>query len=139
MTSPYDDHSLSTNNINRPQIMKIYKLNKNSTITQTQNNTNSDQQFLTIQNLNIKKLEKDFEKEKEDKRNEIENKYKSLKKGLEDKYYNNSTKSKQTKLEKYGDSTYNNTEKNKQTCIEKYGVTHTSKLPYIIEKINENC
>jgi len=36
----------------------------------------------------LKKLEKDFEKEKEDKRNEIENKYKSLKKGLEDKYYN---------------------------------------------------
>ena len=56
ITSPYDDHSLSTSNINRPQIMKIYKLNKNSTITQTQNNTNSDQQFLTIQNLNIKKL-----------------------------------------------------------------------------------
>ena len=35
MTSPYDDHSMSTSNLNRPQIMKIYKLNKNTTITQT--------------------------------------------------------------------------------------------------------
>ena len=56
MTSPYDDHSLSTSNINRPQIMKIYKINKNATITQTQNNINTDTQHFTIQNLNVKKL-----------------------------------------------------------------------------------
>ena len=32
MTSPYDEHSMSTTNLNRPQTMKIYKLNKNSTL-----------------------------------------------------------------------------------------------------------
>ena len=51
MTSPYDDHSLSTSNINRPQIMKIYKLNKNATVTQNNININSD--LLSIQNLSV--------------------------------------------------------------------------------------
>ena len=39
MTSPYDDHSMSTSNLNRPQILKIYKLNKNINLTQTSNVT----------------------------------------------------------------------------------------------------
>ena len=49
-TSPYDDHSLSSSNINRPQIMKIYKLNKNSTLQQS-NNMNSEIQQFGIQTL----------------------------------------------------------------------------------------
>ena len=48
MTSPYDDHSMSTTNLNRPQIMKIYKLNKNSTL---QHNNATIENNLGIQPL----------------------------------------------------------------------------------------
>ena len=46
MTTPYDDHSLSTSNLNRPQIMKIYKLNKNSSMAQN-NNINNNKLYST--------------------------------------------------------------------------------------------
>ena len=49
MTSPYDDHSMSTTNLNRPQIMKIYKLNKNSTLQH--NNVTIENNNLGIQSL----------------------------------------------------------------------------------------
>ena len=52
MTTPYDDHSLSTSNLNRPQIMKIYKLNKNSSMAQNNNINNELQQF-GIQTLSL--------------------------------------------------------------------------------------
>jgi ribosomal protein L37AE/L43A len=39
------------------------------------------------------------------------------------------TKTKLTKLEKYGSETFVNPDKAKNTCLESYGVTHTSKLP----------
>ena len=53
MTSPYDDFSQSTSNINRPQILKIYKLNKNSAITNNTNNINSEAQQFGIQTVNV--------------------------------------------------------------------------------------
>ena len=40
MTSPYDDHNTDSPNENKPQIMKIYKLNKN--ITFSKNNTKNN-------------------------------------------------------------------------------------------------
>ena len=52
MTTPYDDYSLSPSNLNRPQIMKIYKLNKNSSVSQN-NNTNNELQQFGIQTLSL--------------------------------------------------------------------------------------
>ena len=52
MTTPYDEHSMSSTNVNKPQIMKIYKLNKN--LSTTKNNTLvSDLNNNGIQNLII--------------------------------------------------------------------------------------
>lgn len=51
-------------------------------------------------------------------------------------YIENSKKGRQTKKEKYGDENYTNKERSKETCLKKYGVIHTSKLPNIINKIN---
>lgn len=45
-------------------------------------------------------------------------------------------KSKQTKLEKYGDENYNNSNKNKETSLEKYGVTNPSKKDISKEVLN---
>jgi ribosomal protein L37AE/L43A len=39
------------------------------------------------------------------------------------------TKTKLTKLEKYGSETFVNPDKARTTCLERYGVDHTSKLP----------
>ena len=48
--------------------------------------------------------------------------------------YNNFDKSKQTKLERYGDENYNNPQKLKETCLEKYGETsYTKTEDYIIK------
>ena len=55
MTTPYDDHSLSTSNLNRPQIMKIYKLNKNSSTSQN-NNINIQQFGIQTLSLSQKKI-----------------------------------------------------------------------------------
>ena len=49
MTSPYDEHSMSTTNLNRPQTMKIYKLNKNSTLQH--NNVTIENNNLGIKSL----------------------------------------------------------------------------------------
>lgn len=46
-------------------------------------------------------------------------------------------KSKQTKLDRYGNSGYNNIDKIRQTNLEKYGVEFASKLPQIQEKIRQ--
>ena len=46
-------------------------------------------------------------------------------------------KSKQTKLERYGDEKYNNIEQNKKTCLEKYGVDNASKTDFIKKVISE--
>ena len=52
ITNPYDEHSMSSTNVNKPQIMKIYKLNKN--LSTTKNNTLvSDLNNNGIQNLII--------------------------------------------------------------------------------------
>ena len=52
ITSPYDEHSMSTTNVNRPQIMKIYKLTKN--ISNSKSNTiGSDFNNNGIQNMTI--------------------------------------------------------------------------------------
>jgi hypothetical protein len=44
-------------------------------------------------------------------------------------------KIKNTKFERYGDENYNNTEKSKQTCLEKYGVNHPAKTTEVITKM----
>lgn len=46
-------------------------------------------------------------------------------------------KSKDTKLEKYGDSNYNNRILSSKTCSDKYGVNHISKLNSVKEKKEE--
>lgn len=48
-------------------------------------------------------------------------------------------KSRQTKLQKYGDSNYNNPEKTRITCLEKFGVTNAMKSPDIVKKGEETC
>lgn len=48
-------------------------------------------------------------------------------------------KSKQTCLEKYGNSNYKNLEKAKQTCLEKYGVIHAMKNNNIKNKLKQTC
>ena len=45
-------------------------------------------------------------------------------------------KTKQQKLERYGDENYNNQEKHKETCLNKYGVEHHNKNPEIANKIS---
>ena len=45
-----------------------------------------------------------------------------------DENYRNDAKIKQTKLEKYGDENYTNRNKSKQTCLDKYGVDNISKV-----------
>ena len=56
ITSPYDDQSMTTSSLNRPQIMKIYKLNKNTTITQTCNATLDNNTGIQIISSSQKRL-----------------------------------------------------------------------------------
>ena len=70
MTSPYDDHNIDSPNANKPQIMKIYKLNKN--ITFSKNNTKN--------NFNTVLIKADFNplntsKEKSNKNEDISKKF----------------------------------------------------------------
>lgn len=51
--------------------------------------------------------------------------------------YHNHSKSKQTKLERYGDENYNNAEKHKQTCLERFGVDSFSKTQEFHHKKNK--
>ena len=54
---------------------------------------------------------------------------------------NNLSKSRQTKLERYGNENYNNVEKHKQTCLERYGkeyYSQTEESKEHIREINEN-
>ena len=46
-------------------------------------------------------------------------------------------KSKQTKLEKYGDENYNNRDKTKETCINRYGVEFPNQSDEVKEKIRQ--
>lgn len=46
-------------------------------------------------------------------------------------------KSKQSKLERYGNKNYNNIEKAKKTCLEKYGVDNIRKLQSSVENTNQ--
>ena len=48
-------------------------------------------------------------------------------------------KSKQTKIDRYGDENYNNPEKNIKTCLEKYGVEHVLQNEEFRIKLNETC
>ena len=48
--------------------------------------------------------------------------------------YNNLEKAKQTKLERYGDTNYNNPEKSKQTCLKRYGVSNPMQSKNIQER-----
>lgn len=48
-------------------------------------------------------------------------------------------KTKQTCLERYGDTNYNNREKTKQTCLERYGVEYSFKREDVREKIKQTC
>ena len=50
-----------------------------------------------------------------------------------------SDKSKQTKLERYGDENYTNREKSKQTCLERYGVDNVFKIKEVQEKYRQTC
>ena len=70
MTSPYDDHNIDSPNANKPQIMKIYKLNKN--INFSKNNTKN--------NFNTVLIKADFNplntlKEKSNKNEDISKKF----------------------------------------------------------------
>ena len=49
-------------------------------------------------------------------------------------YSKRSKKTKKTKKEKYGDENFNNTEKTKQTCLKRYGVKYTFQNEEIKEK-----
>ena len=84
---------------------------------------------ITIQGFRRLCKEYDIEKTEEQK-NEAISTSNSRKETIE--------KSKQTRLEKYGDCNYNNREKAKQTCIEKYGVDNPFKSEQIKQKINES-
>lgn len=64
----------------------------------------------------------------------IKNLKSSLFKNHGDENYNNSDKTKKTKLEKYGSENYNNINKIKKTCLERYGVDNVWKSSSIIEK-----
>ena len=55
-----------------------------------------------------------------------------------DKNYVNIEKSKQTKLERYGDKNYVNIEKIKQTCLERYGVNNPYQIKEVLEKAKIN-
>ena len=44
-----------------------------------------------------------------------------------------------TKLKLYGDSSYNNSEKSKQTCLERYGVDNPMKITSTREKSKQTC
>ena len=57
ITSPYEDHSQSTSNINKPQIMKIYKINKNT--VQQSSSINSELQHFGVQTLSMSKKKDD--------------------------------------------------------------------------------
>lgn len=46
-------------------------------------------------------------------------------------------KSKQTKMDRYGNPNYNNMEKNKKTCLERYGVTHIGLSDEIKTKVKK--
>lgn len=48
-------------------------------------------------------------------------------------------KTKQTKLEKYGDENYNNIDKNRQTCLEKYGVKSYTQTQECVNKMKSTC
>lgn len=52
---------------------------------------------------------------------------------------NNIQKSKQTKLEKYGNANWNNTEKAKQTCLAKYGVENYMQTKEYLIKQKRTC
>ena len=65
-------------------------------------------------------------------RNEIQEK-------LKPQYKNITIKSRQTKLERYGDPNYSNIEKQQQTCLEKYGVKHPLQNEHIKEKSKQTC
>lgn len=51
--------------------------------------------------------------------------------------YNNPSKSKQTRLQLYGDETYHNIEQMKQTNLERYGVEYACKNPNISQKVSD--
>ena len=51
----------------------------------------------------------------------------------------NIQKSKQTKLEKYGNANWNNTEKAKQTCLAKYGVENYTQTKEYLAKQKHTC
>jgi hypothetical protein len=53
--------------------------------------------------------------------------------------YNNEEKNKQTKLEKYGNPFYNNRDKVKQTCQKKYGVDYNLQDASIRKRIKATC
>lgn len=50
---------------------------------------------------------------------------------------NNLSKSRQTKLDKYGDENYNNKEKHIQTCLEKYGVENYSQTEEYRDRVHK--
>ena len=58
---------------------------------------------------------------------------------LKTQYKDIAIKSCQTKLKRYGDENYNNSEKSKQTCLEKYGTEHPAQNEQIKEKIKQTC
>ena len=67
-----------------------------------------------------------------------------LKNTLIDKYGENyreqiTQKTANTKLVRYGDSKYNNSTKNKQTCLERYGVDNPMKHESVKEKSKQTC
>lgn len=65
-------------------------------------------------------------------RNEIQEK-------LKPQYKDITIKSRQTKLERYGDPNYSNIKKQRQTCLEKYGVKHPLQNEHIKEKSKQTC
>ena len=80
----------------------------------------------------IKKYGVEYVITNENIRNEIQEK-------LKPQYKNITIKSRQTKLEKYGDPNYSNKEKRKKTCLEKYGTEYPIQNKQIKEKRKKTC